>query len=64
MFGDDQKNWSVFELLDDAFIVMSKISYNLHQNPQKASSAMLYDDFIYNTVVWGMYVLSLFVLSM
>lgn len=56
MFGDGQTNWSVFHLLELAFIEMCKISVSSRQKAQKPPLAELHDLFIYNTIVWGMYV--------
>ena len=51
---NDGENSSVFFLLELACVTMCKISA---MKNQKKTSSELHDHFIYNTMVWGTYIL-------
>ena len=57
MFDDSKANMGVFVLLELACIDLCKFSFVTHNtlHTQK-KPPLLYDRFIYNTMVWGMYI--------
>ena len=63
MFDDKEGDMAVFLLLELACIKLCKISFTKrqsHHTQKKLSSNELYDRFIYNTMVWGMYFYTVF----
>ena len=55
MFGDSKVNTSVFQLLEQAFIQMCKVSLSSRQHALKKGTE-LHDRFIANTMLWGQYI--------
>ena len=56
MFDEGKDNPSVFYLLEQACIHLCKVSFKTrqaHHTQKKPPSSVLYERFIYNTMVWG-----------